>query len=116
MDTHNAKSGGPIGLHRYLQTKNEIGYVSLSEATPADYEKLGFKSGLEVHQQLLTKRKLFCRCPAGIFQKHSDYSAEIVRHMVNGYVQNRQQPKLEILFEIAEILEVNPKDLLKEKK
>lgn len=23
-------------------------------------------------------------------------------NMVNGYVQNRQQPKLEILFEIAE--------------
>lgn len=37
-------------------------------------------------------------------------------NMVNGYVQNRQQPKLEILFEIAEILEVNPKDLIKETK
>ena len=35
-------------------------------------------------------------------------------NMVNGYVQNRQQPKLEILFEIAAILEVNPKDLIKE--
>jgi putative transcriptional regulator len=35
-------------------------------------------------------------------------------NMVNGYVQNRQQPRLEILFEIARILEVNPKDLLKE--
>jgi putative transcriptional regulator len=37
-------------------------------------------------------------------------------NMVNGYVQNRQQPKLEILFEIAEILDVKPQDLLKEKK
>lgn len=37
-------------------------------------------------------------------------------NMVNGYVQNRQQPKLEILFEIAEILDVNPKDLIKETK
>jgi putative transcriptional regulator len=37
-------------------------------------------------------------------------------NMVNGYVQNRQQPKLEILFEIAEILKVNPKDLIKETK
>lgn len=37
-------------------------------------------------------------------------------NMVNVYVQNRQQPKLEILFEIAEILEVNPKDLIKETK
>jgi len=37
-------------------------------------------------------------------------------NMVNGYVQNRQQPRLEVLFEIAEILEVSPKDLLKDKK
>jgi putative transcriptional regulator len=34
-------------------------------------------------------------------------------HMVNGYVQNRQQPRLEVLFEIAKILEVDPKELLK---
>ncbi len=31
---------------------------------------------------------------------------------VNGYVQNRTQPSLEVLYEIAKILEVNPKDLL----
>ena len=36
-------------------------------------------------------------------------------NMVNAYVQNRQQPRLEVLFEIAEILEVKPKELLKEK-
>ena len=35
-------------------------------------------------------------------------------NMVNGYVQNRQQPRLEVLYEIAKILDVNPKDLLKE--
>jgi glutamyl-tRNA(Gln) amidotransferase subunit E len=28
-----------------------------------DYEKLGLKVGLEIHQQLNTKRKLFCNCP-----------------------------------------------------
>jgi putative transcriptional regulator len=33
-------------------------------------------------------------------------------NMVNGYVQNRQQPRLEILFEIAKILEVDPKELI----
>ena len=36
-------------------------------------------------------------------------------NMVNGYVQNRQQPRLEVLFQIAEILEINPRDLLKDK-
>ena len=34
-------------------------------------------------------------------------------NMVNGYVQNRQQPRLEILFEIAKILDVDPKELIK---
>lgn len=31
---------------------------------------------------------------------------------VNGYVQNRQQPRLEVLNEIANILQVNIKDLI----
>lgn len=35
-------------------------------------------------------------------------------NMGNGYVQNRQQPGLEVLFEIAKILEVEVKDLIKE--
>lgn len=34
-------------------------------------------------------------------------------NMVNGYVQNRQQPRLEVLNQIAKILEVNLKDLIK---
>ena len=29
-----------------------------------NYEKLGLKCGLEIHQQLDTQTKLFCRCPA----------------------------------------------------
>jgi ribosome-binding protein aMBF1 (putative translation factor) len=33
-------------------------------------------------------------------------------NMVNSYVQNRQQPRLEVLFEIAKILDVDPKDLI----
>ena len=33
-------------------------------------------------------------------------------NMVNSYVQNRRQPSIEILFEIAKILNVNPKELL----
>lgn len=32
--------------------------------------------------------------------------------MANSYVHNRQQPRLEILYEIARILDVEAKDLL----
>jgi glutamyl-tRNA(Gln) amidotransferase subunit E len=43
------------------------------------YRSLGFKCGLEIHQQLLTSRKLFCRCPAGYRNDKPD--GEIIRHM-----------------------------------
>ena len=33
-------------------------------------------------------------------------------NMVNAYVQNRQQPRLEDLFKIADILQVDIKDLI----
>ncbi len=49
------------------------------EMTPGDYHQLGLKSGLEIHQQLLTEKKLFCRCPAGKYSE--EYDAEILRHM-----------------------------------
>jgi len=54
-------------------------FKPFEEMTDEDYAAVGFKSGLEIHQQLLTEKKLFCRCPAG---KYSDkYDAEILRHM-----------------------------------
>jgi putative transcriptional regulator len=34
---------------------------------------------------------------------------------INGYVKNRNQPRLDILFQIAEILGVEVKSLIKEK-
>lgn len=37
-------------------------------------------------------------------------------NMVNGYVQNRQQPRLEVLYQIAEILNVSVKELIVDKK
>jgi putative transcriptional regulator len=33
-------------------------------------------------------------------------------NMVNAYVQNRQQPRIEVLFEIADLLSVDVKELL----
>lgn len=36
-------------------------------------------------------------------------------NMVNSYVQNRRQPSIEDLFKIAEILSIDPKELLKSK-
>jgi len=33
-------------------------------------------------------------------------------NIVNGYVQNRNQPSLEVLYKIADILQVDAKELL----
>jgi len=49
------------------------------ELTPSDYHALGFMAGLEVHQQLATASKLFCRCPAGRYV--DGFDAEVLRHM-----------------------------------
>jgi glutamyl-tRNA(Gln) amidotransferase subunit E len=65
----------------YQATQQAIGYVSRKNATQKDYDRIGFMSGLEVHQQLKTKHKLFCKCPAGIYQKPDEYDAEVIRHM-----------------------------------
>ena len=44
-----------------------------------DYQAVGLISGLEVHQQLFTREKLFCRCPAGLYTE--DHDGEVLRHM-----------------------------------
>jgi len=54
-------------------------FKPFDEMTPADYARVGFKSGLEIHQQIYTEKKLFCRCPAGRYSPK--YDAEILRHM-----------------------------------
>lgn len=37
-----------------------------------DYEELGFKCGIEIHQQLDTDSKLFCRCPVDLEDETPD--------------------------------------------
>ena len=65
----------------WLETRAQVGWVPLASATPEIWEGLGFKCGLEVHQQLKTEKKLFCRCHAGRYHDFNVYDAEIVRHM-----------------------------------
>ncbi len=65
----------------FERTRQLVGYVPKREATTETYQALGFKCGLEIHQQLKTKKKLFCHCPAGLFQRDGEFDAEVIRHM-----------------------------------
>ncbi len=65
----------------YAESMKRVGYIAREKATPKVYTEIGFKSGLEVHQQLKTEEKLFCRCPAGKYHDLQDYDAELIRHM-----------------------------------
>ena len=38
------------------------------------YSKIGLKAGLEIHQQLDTKEKLFCSCKPNLFKDDPDYT------------------------------------------
>jgi len=75
------QSGSVDPKANYQKTAQMVEYIPRAQATHETYAALGFKCGLEIHQQLLTKSKLFCRCPAGIYQTADDYDAEVVRHM-----------------------------------
>lgn len=48
-----------------------------------DYEKLGFKSGLEIHQQLNTN-KLFCNCPSLLRNDSPDFEIMRKLHAIAG--------------------------------
>ncbi len=48
----------------------------------------------------------------GIKQKWLAEKLDKSYNIVNGYVLNRQQPRLEVLNEIAKILDVDVKDLI----
>ena len=44
-----------------------------------DWEKLGLKMGLEIHQQLNTKHKLFCPCKTELVDE--DYNEIVERNL-----------------------------------
>ena len=48
-----------------------------------DYEKIGFKCGLEIHQQLDSK-KLFCNCPSVLRKDEPDFVIKRKLHAVAG--------------------------------
>lgn len=74
-----ASSRAPIDLNPRTDPPLDFPVRAFGELTPRDYEILGFMCGLEVHQQLATRGKLFCRCPAGVRTTRTD--AEVLRHM-----------------------------------
>ncbi|MBI2632529.1 Glu-tRNA(Gln) amidotransferase subunit GatE [Candidatus Pacearchaeota archaeon] len=49
-----------------------------------DYSKLGFKAGLEIHQQLDTGKKLFCNCPSYLRSDEPHFSINRKLHAVAG--------------------------------
>ncbi|KPK77481.1 MAG: hypothetical protein AMJ79_03005 [Phycisphaerae bacterium SM23_30] len=71
----------PESVENYEKSKKIVGYESFCQASPRTYSLLGFRCGLEIHQQLKTQKKLFCRCPAGLYQSKDEYDAEVIRHM-----------------------------------
>ena len=48
-----------------------------------DYGKLGFKAGLEIHQQL-DSNKLFCNCPSVLRSDNPDFEIKRKLHLVAG--------------------------------
>jgi glutamyl-tRNA(Gln) amidotransferase subunit E len=76
-DTHGVRPPGDVNPR--TDAPLDFPDKDFKDMTPADYGALGFMAGLEVHQQLDTRSKLFCRCPAG--RRVTRVDAEVLRHM-----------------------------------
>jgi len=53
-----------------------------------DYKTLGLKSGIEIHQQLATKNKLFCGCSAAFQDKEPVFEIKRKLRAVAGELGN----------------------------
>jgi len=66
---------------------NDLGFKSEKQGSFStknlDYGSLGFKAGIEIHQQLDTK-KLFCNCPSVLRKDDADYVIKRKLHAVAG--------------------------------
>ena len=71
--------------------------MSQSKKKPSeyDYNELGLKCGLELHQQLDTGRKLFCRCKAEL--RLDEPQAKITRHMKPTISELREYDKAALM-------------------
>jgi glutamyl-tRNA(Gln) amidotransferase subunit E len=49
-----------------------------------NYEELGFKSGIEIHQQISSETKLFCNCPIDLEDESADAQVERFLKAVKG--------------------------------
>jgi len=77
--THTAAPDAATDLNPRTDPPLDFPDADYGELSAEDYDALGFMCGLEVHQQLDTTSKLFCRCPAGVRTTRVD--AEVLRHM-----------------------------------
>jgi glutamyl-tRNA(Gln) amidotransferase subunit E len=79
FEIETAPRSAPWGSRFFATMTDIFEFKPFDEMTPEDYAAIGLRSGLEIHQQLLTEKKIFCRCPAGRYSK--EYDSEILRHM-----------------------------------
>jgi glutamyl-tRNA(Gln) amidotransferase subunit E len=92
------------------------------------YSKIGLKAGLEIHQQLDTKEKLFCSCKPNLFKEEPEYTfirklrpAQSELGQIDSAALFEFQKATEILYEsnnetacLVEMDEEPPHDLNKE--
>ncbi|MCK4718417.1 MAG: Glu-tRNA(Gln) amidotransferase GatDE subunit E, partial [Thermoplasmata archaeon] len=83
--------------------------VVVMPSAQLDFEALGFKCGLEIHQQMLTPKKLFCRCP--VQNRNDEPDITILRHMrptlsemgtYDGTALMEYKTKKQILYQLYE--------------